>query len=105
MRLCIERGCRYQVMPGSPRCEGHERGRQALQRSKVGNFYSGHNYRARRRAAIKAHPYCAVCGSIEDLTAQHDNPSDPYSTLSVLCRGCNTAEMHVRRASGGGVAP
>ena len=51
-------------------------------------------YRELRKAAIAAHPYCADCGSTNDLTADHVVPlsqgGDPHGALVVRCRSCNS---------------
>jgi 5-methylcytosine-specific restriction protein A len=45
--------------------------------------------------AIRAHPWCTVCRSTEDLTGDHIVPHraggrDERGNVQVLCRGCNS---------------
>jgi len=55
------------------------------------------NRRFRRlaREVKAAHPWCSVCGSLDDLTVDHLMPlaqgGDLYGALRVVCRRCNSA--------------
>ncbi|MEO5575561.1 MAG: HNH endonuclease [Gaiellaceae bacterium] len=54
----------------------------------------GAQHQRRARAAIAAQPWCSVCGSTRDLTADHITPlargGHPLGPLRVLCRSCNS---------------
>lgn len=55
--------------------------------------YNTSRKRSRARATIKAQPWCSICGSTRDLTADHiiavaDGGID--GPLRTLCRSCNS---------------
>ena len=100
-RLC--NGC-SQFTPGllrgrCPECaRRYERERSRKRRAAKGSttqrgYGVGHQRLA--RAAINQHPWCAVCGSTNDLTADHVVPlskggTNTLSNYQVLCLRCNT---------------
>jgi 5-methylcytosine-specific restriction endonuclease McrA len=48
-------------------------------------------------AAVKAQPYCSLCGSTEDLTGDHITPLavgglNTPRNIRVLCRSCNSSK-------------
>jgi 5-methylcytosine-specific restriction endonuclease McrA len=52
-------------------------------------------WRKARAEAIAQHPYCAWCGSAEDLTGDHITPlskggTNDAANVRVLCRSCNS---------------
>ena len=62
-------------------------------------------HQALRKVAIARHPYCADCGTTEDLCADHIVPTskggkNALSNYQVRCRSCNTARMTSEKKSG-----
>lgn len=48
-------------------------------------------YQKARKKAIRDHPYCALCGSTQDLTTHHIGGGSDNSKLTVLCYECHQA--------------
>lgn len=48
-------------------------------------------YKRARKKIIEAHPYCALCGSTENLTAHHVGGGHSNAKLTVLCYECHQA--------------
>lgn len=90
-----------------PDCaRSYDRAKMARRRARRGTTSQrGYDsqYRELRKEAIAAHPYCADCGTTDDLTADHIVPlsqgGDPNGALAVRCRSCNS-----RRGGGGQAA-
>lgn len=75
------------------RCPSCDRRRQGL-RNALRSHY-GRDWAVMRRALIAAHPWCDVCKSRLDLTADHIVPvarggTNDKGNLQVLCRVCNS---------------
>lgn len=97
-RLCPDcsKVCIFCKNYRSERCKdchkGHERIRKRLKRQtqRQMNLYKyGNNYQRRRKKAIQAHPYCALCGTADELTTHHVGGDCDY--LTVLCDECHQA--------------
>jgi 5-methylcytosine-specific restriction endonuclease McrA len=60
----------------------------------------GHEHQERARLAIAEQPWCSICGSTTDLTADHIVPiidGGLHGPLQVLCRSCNSKRLTTRR--------
>jgi 5-methylcytosine-specific restriction endonuclease McrA len=91
---CLDCGARTK---GS-RCSACQARRSAARGTTTQRGYgAAHQRRARRAIALQ--PWCSICGSATDLTADHITPlargGHPLGPLRVLCRRCNS-----RRAQG-----
>lgn len=89
-RPCL--GCGKLQRNGS-RCETCQAGVDATRDAKRGPrpHYKG-DWPKIAKAAIAAHPYCHVCGSQVDLTADHVKPRSLEAGIRVLCRRHNSAK-------------
>jgi len=56
---------------------------------KTGNYKYCRAYKRRRTKVIAEHPYCALCGGVDNLTTHHVGGGDTY--LTVLCDECHQA--------------
>jgi 5-methylcytosine-specific restriction protein A len=79
-------------------CNTHHPGRcPRLEQRRGSSTQRGYDSRWRRLAAdaIHRHPYCTICDSTVDLTADHIVPlsqggTNTMSNIRVLCRSCNS---------------
>jgi len=86
------------------RCTIHQRGKQQAKDAKRPTRRT-HTEQQRRRQQVAAQPWCTVCGSTEDLTAEHVVPvaagGSEDGPLVTLCRRCNSSRgATVRRLLG-----
>lgn len=91
MQRCSFPGCAQLVKSG--RCSTHTTKHSATTGQRG---YDGRHKRASQSARADQ-PWCSWCGTDEDLTADHVDPTDPNSPLQVLCRPCNTRRMNMMR--------
>jgi 5-methylcytosine-specific restriction enzyme A len=104
LRIC--NGCYRPFDPGEMkrgRCipcgKEYEREKSRRRRARQGTTSQrgyGTAWQSLVRAAIAAHPYCADCGSTENLTGDHIRPlsrggANMLTNVRVLCRSCNSA--------------
>lgn len=81
IRPCLD--CRHPAAPSSSRCRPCG---QAKKRWRNAD-------RATAKAVVAASPFCAVCGSTEDLTADHVIPGGAHDgPRQTLCRRCNSSK-------------
>lgn len=108
MKVCA--GCYRVFRPPElkkGRCVECNRKRERARPSRQRRGYNSPWYKLSKRA-IKAQPYCSVCGSETDLTTDHVDPATkgrPGLTLDdvqVLCRSCNSRKGGTRPADVGG---
>jgi 5-methylcytosine-specific restriction endonuclease McrA len=97
-KLCI--GCKARHIPVGrqqrcPDCaRGYERAKRQRRGTRQQRGYDKHWY-VLARQALALTPFCAACGTTDDLTVDHRDPTSrakPGLTLEdvqVLCRGCN----------------
>ena len=62
-------------------------------RAKGWNKYNT-SYQRRRNRLIKQHPYCALCGTDQNLTAHHVGGGTEH--LTILCDDCHQAYERYR---------
>jgi 5-methylcytosine-specific restriction endonuclease McrA len=98
MRLCASCGrvCRPEEVrrskcPDCARTYVREKSRRRRTRQQRGYTDA---WLAIVKQAIRAHPFCAECGTSADLTGDHIVPlskggTNTPSNIQVLCRGCN----------------
>lgn len=87
MRPCLECGART-ARTRCPRCESQwQKARNALPRRQQ---YRSNAYTRQSKAARENQPWCALCGTRQDLTWDHEHGQ-------VECRSCNAS--HRRNAS------
>lgn len=61
--------------------------------------YNRKAWRDLRAEAIAAHPYCAECGTINDLTGDHLRyPALTLNDVRVLCVSCHGRESQAKQA-------
>jgi 5-methylcytosine-specific restriction protein A len=99
MRLCATCGqvCRPEEVKRSkcPSClRTYEREKSRRRRSRQARGYTD-AWLVMVKQAIRAHPYCAECGTSGDLTGDHIVPlskggANTPSNIQVLCRRCNS---------------
>lgn len=99
-RICPECG-RFAVMAENyasircQKCHQHHRHimKRAAKRRKFGHRSGKYttSYRAAKKKLIEKHPYCALCGADEKLTAHHIGGGCDNKKLTVLCDDCHTA--------------
>jgi hypothetical protein len=90
--------CALLIPTNRRRCSRHALIFDANRQAKRGGLYQG-DYPARARAQRQAQPFCSVCGSTTDLTADHVYAGVVDSPLRTLCRGCNAARANRARAT------
>lgn len=83
MKRCLDCG----KLTDSSRCPTHQRARHT-------RMYGGRWQRISRQARANA-PYCAECGTTDDLTTDHVVAGTLTGGVQVLCRVCNA-----RKSSG-----
>jgi hypothetical protein len=54
------------------------------------NRYNGQYFR-KRKELIAKHPYCSLCGAVENLTTHHVGKDETGQHLTVLCSECHQA--------------
>ena len=99
---CAEPGCPTLVRDGA-RCPQHEaeyRRRQDARRPRTAARGYGNSWQKASEKARKDHPYCAICGSTEDLTTHHGVLAREGGTAedgtAVICRACHN-KVHKRK--------
>ena len=78
-------------------CSKHQPLVEQRRVARRGGLYGG-DWKRRAAAQVAGSPYCEVCGSEADLTADHLLPGMVDSPLRTLCRGCNSARANRSRA-------
>lgn len=87
-RACIVPGCgRLHRNPGA-RCGDHEREYQRTKNRNAG-YRRTREWQELSEAARQAFPFCAECGSTDDLTTDHIQARSLEAGVQVLCRSCN----------------
>lgn len=82
-RPCLDCG----ISTYGTRCPACERFRQAV-RNRTRKHLGG-TWPALSRAMRRAQPWCSICGTPYDLTADHVKPRSLEHGAIVLCRQCN----------------
>lgn len=92
-RFCIV--ARHYLSEHCDRCHrinAHRKKRERF-RAKFGHpkgkYTSG--YKAARKRLITEHPFCALCGTSENLTAHHIGGGLDKNKMTVLCNECHDA--------------
>ena len=80
-RFCPDCGktclfCRHYLANRCEECHKKQqirkkRRNERIKKKQAGSYKYGKAYQRRRKRTIKQHPYCALCGSVDDLTKHH----------------------------------
>ena len=89
-RPCVDCG----VVVRAARCVNCARVRERKRPSRLDRGYDA-EWRKLSKAAREAQPWCSICKSTKDLTADHIQPLadgglSVWSNVQVLCRRCNS---------------
>jgi hypothetical protein len=94
--VCTQARC-PELVPRYGYCELHRRERNRKRNAdprRLERYGPGSGWDQERRAALEAQPWCGVCGTVTDLTVDHD----PSGARNVWCRSCHSREEARRRA-------